>query len=66
MSPHATLREFLDTAASLSPTAIKPFAELTTIAEVAFYSTHRPDEDIATRAEQLAAIVEKELHSGTS
>lgn len=67
MATHTTLREFLKTATPRLPTAIKSFAELTTIAEVALYSARRLDEDIATRAEQLAATIKKELHnSGTA
>ncbi len=63
MTAHTTLREFLKTATPRLPTAIKPFTELTTIAEVALYSVHRPDEDIATRANQLASTIKEELHS---
>lgn len=63
-APHTTLRELLKTATPLVPIAIKPFAELTTMAEVALYSAHRLDEAIATRAEQLAATIKEELHSG--
>lgn len=67
MATHTTFREFLKTATPRLPTAIKSFAELTTIAEVALYSAHRLDEDIATRAEQLAATLKKELYnSGTA
>ena len=66
MAPHATLREFLKAATSQLPTAIKPFTELTTIAEITLYSAHELDEDIAARAEQLTAIIKEELHSGTS
>lgn len=63
MTAHVTLREFLKTTTPWLPTAIKPFSELTTIAEVALYSAHRLDEDIAIRAEQLATTVKEELHS---
>ena len=63
MAAHTTFREFLKTATPRLPTAIKPFTELTTIAEVALYSAHKLDEDIATRAEQLATIIKEELHS---
>jgi hypothetical protein len=66
MAPHTTLREFLKAATSQLPTAIKPFTELTTIAEIALYSAHGLDEDTATRAEQLALIIKEELHSGAS
>ena len=63
MAAHTTLREFLKTATPRLPTAIKPFTELTTIAEVALYSARKLDEDIATRAEQLATTIKEELHS---
>jgi len=63
MAAHTTLREFLKTATPRLPTSIKPFTELTTIAEVALYSARKLDEDIATRAEQLAATIKEELHS---
>lgn len=67
MAPHTTLREFLKTATPRLPTAIKPFTELTTIIEIALYSAHRLDEDIANKAEQLATTVKEELHnSGTA
>jgi len=64
MAPHITLREFLKAATLRLPTAIKLFAKLTTIAEVALYSAHRPDKNIATKAEKLAATIKEELHSG--
>ena len=67
MAPHTTLREFLKTATPRLPTAIKPFTELTTIIEIALYSTHRLDEDIANKAKQLATTIKEELHnSGTA
>ena len=66
MVQHVTLREFLNTVSSQLPAASKPFTELTTIAETALYSTHRLDEEIATRAEQLAVAIKEELHSGTA
>ena len=62
MAAHITLREFLKTATLRLPTAIKPFTELTAIAEVTLYSARGLDEDTATRAEQLAAIIKEELH----
>jgi len=65
MSPHTTLREFLQTAIPRLATAVKPLTELTAIAEVALYSSHRLNEDIATRAEQLAATIKEELYNGT-
>ena len=66
MAPHTTLRELLNAAISQLPAAIKPFTELTTIAEIALYSAHRLDENTATRAEQLAAITKEGLYSGTA
>jgi len=66
MAPHITLREFLNATISRLPAATKPFTELTTIAEIALYSAHRLDEDTAAGAEQLAAIIKEELHSGTA
>ena len=63
MAAHTTLREFLKTVTPRLSTAIKPFTKLTTIAEVAFYSAHKLDEDIATRAEHLATTIKEELHS---
>ncbi len=66
MMPHITLREFLNAATPQLPRAIKPFTELTTIAERALYSAHRLGEDTAARAEQLAANIKKELHNGAA
>jgi hypothetical protein len=66
MLPHTSLREFVNAATPQLPTAIKPFTELTTIAEIALYSAHRLDEDTATRAEQLATTITEELRSGTA
>lgn len=66
MAPHITLREFLKMVTPLLPTASTPFAELTTIAEVALYSVRKLDESIAARAEQLAATIKEELHRGTT
>jgi hypothetical protein len=66
MAPHTSLREFVNAATPQLPTAIKPFTELTTIAEIALYSAHRLDEDTATRAEQLATTITEELRSGTA
>ena len=62
MAPHITLREFLNTATPWLPAAIKPFAELTLVAEIALYSAYKLDEDMATKAEQLATIIKEELH----
>jgi len=66
MVPNTTLREFLDATTPQLLTAIKPFVELTLIAEDALYSTHRLDESIAARAEQLAAIIKEELYGGVA
>ena len=66
MAPHTTLREFLKIATPKIPTAARPFTELTTMTEIALYSTHELDEDTATGAEQLAATIREELQSGTS
>ncbi len=66
MAPQTTLREFLNAAASQLPTAIKPFVELTLVAENALYSTHKLDEDTAAKAERLAAIIKEELYSGAA
>ena len=66
MTPHTTLREFLKAATPQLTTAIKPFAELTAIAEMALYSSHKLDENTAARAELLAGIIKEELHSGTA
>jgi len=65
MSPDITLREFLKIASLPSPTATNRFAELTAIAESALYSAYRPRKDTAARAEELAANIKEELHSGT-
>ncbi len=66
MAPHTTLREFLNTITPRLPAAIKPFAELTIVAENALYSAHKLDPNSAARAEQLTAIIREELHSGAS
>ena len=66
MATHITLREFLNIVSPHLPAAIKPFTELTTIAEIALYSAHRLDEDIAIRAEQLTITIKEELYSGTA
>ncbi len=64
--PHTTLREFLNATSPRLATATQPFTELTLMAELALYSPHPLDEDDASRAEQLAARVRKELPDGTS
>jgi len=66
MEAHSTLREFLKTVTPRLSTAIKPFTELTTIAEVAFYSAHKLDKDLVARAEHLATTIKEELHSETA
>jgi len=63
MSPHSTLREYLQATTPLLSTAVKAFAELTAIAEVALYSAHRLRKDMASKAEQLTAIITEELNS---
>ena len=66
MAPHATLREFVNAVSPLLSTAIKPFTELTVIVENVLYSSHKLDENTAAKAEQLAAIIKEELHSGAA
>ena len=66
MTAHTTLREFLTIATPRLPTAAKSFSELTSIAEVALYSTHKLEEDMASRAEKLAAATREELHGETA
>jgi len=66
IAPHTTLREFLNTAATQLPTALKPFTELTLTAENALYSDRELDESTATKAEQLAAIIKEELYRGAA
>ena len=66
MAPHTTLREFLNTAAPQLPAAIKPFVELTLIAENTFYSAHKFEESTAARAEQLVVIIKEELYGGAA
>jgi len=66
MAPHTTLREFLNAITPHLLTAIKPFTELTIVAEIALYSAHKLGEDTAARAEQLAVNIKKELHNGAA
>ena len=66
MAPHNTLREFLTTIAPRLPNIITPFTELTTMAEIALYSAHSPDEAAARRAVQLAESIKQELYRGTA
>jgi hypothetical protein len=61
LTAHTTLREFLTATIPQLPGDFVSFADLTTIAEVALYSAHRLDEDIASRAERLAATIKEEL-----
>ena len=63
MSPHITLREYLQAVTPLLATAVSAFTELTAIAEVALYSAHRLEGNTAGKAEQLTAIITEELHS---
>jgi hypothetical protein len=67
LTPNTTLREFLDTTTFQLPTAvIKPFTELTLIAEDVLYSAHKPDENTLVSAEQLASIIKEEIYGGAS
>jgi hypothetical protein len=65
MSPDITLREFLKIVRLPSPAANERFTELTAITESTLYSAYSPRKDTAARAEELAANIEEELHSGT-
>jgi len=58
-APHNTLREFLTSISSMPPAISKPFVELTALAEIALYFTHKVDESMASRAEQLAATIKQ-------
>jgi len=64
--PHTTFREYVSTTSPLLPTAIKPFMELTAIAENALYSSHKLDETTVAKAEQLAGTIKEELHNGAA
>jgi len=66
MSPHITLREFLKMTSLLAPSALNRFAELTDIAEITLYSNTNPHENTATRAEELAASINRESCHETS
>ena len=66
MAPYTTLREFLDTATRQLPVVVKHFTELTLIVESALYSNQKLNESTAVKAEQLAAIIKKELRNGTA
>ena len=61
MEPHITLREFLKTSTPCLPGAIKPFTELTVMAEIALYSMHDLTPTAAARAERIAATIKEEL-----
>ena len=65
MAPDSTLREFLTIARMPSPPARERFAELTAITESTLYSVQSPQQETATRAEELATNIKEELHSGT-
>ena len=58
-APHSTLREFLTSVSSMPPAISKPFVELTALAEIALYFTHKVDESMAIRAEQLADTIKQ-------
>jgi hypothetical protein len=65
-APSDTLREYLALTSDSMKTINGNFAELTGIAEIALYSkVIQPDAD-ATRAEQLAASIQKELADGAA
>ena len=66
MAPNITLREFLKMTTLLAPTNTGPFAELTFLTETTLYANYNPNEEAATKAEQLATDIKKELHRGTS
>ncbi len=61
LAPQTTLREFLGAATPFLAAALGAFNELTTMAEVAMYSSHQPDRDTAARAEGLANAIKEEL-----
>ncbi|MFH1169227.1 MAG: hypothetical protein V1691_00895 [Chloroflexota bacterium] len=65
MAPHNTLREFLSIISPRLPGAGRLFAELTAMAEIALYSAISPG-DTATRAEQIATAISRELGNGTA
>jgi hypothetical protein len=67
LTSNTTLREFLNTTTFRVPTAvIKPFTELTLIAEDVLYSARKPDENTLASAEQLASIIKEEIYGGAS
>ena len=63
MAAQVTLREFLKTTVLRIPAAAKSFSELTSLAEIVLYSAHTPEDDMTTRAENLAAAIEEALDS---
>ncbi len=63
MTAQVTLREFLKTTALRIPAAARPFAELTSLAEIVLYSARTPEDDVATRAVNLAAEIKEALDS---
>ena len=67
MAPQTTLREFHKVTTRVVPPAVAAsFNELTTMAEVAMYSSHKLDWDAVARAEKLAGGIRKELNRGTA
>lgn len=62
MTPQITLREFATAVTPRLAEAGKAFIELTDIAEIVLYSALPLETRIQTRADQLAATIEKELH----
>ncbi len=63
MTAQITLREFLKTTALRISAAAKPFAELTALAEIVLYSAHTPEDDMTTKAANLAAEIKEALDS---
>ena len=61
LAPQTTLREFLGAATPFLAAALGAFNELTTLAEVAMYSSHQPDPNTAARADRLANAIKEEL-----
>ncbi len=65
-APYLTLREFLGVVTPSASGVVKQFHELTTIAEMALYSGHTLNEDLAERAEGLADIIKEGKYRGAS
>ncbi len=59
IAPQTTLREYLKNVAPLLRIASGPFAELTTLTEIALYSNHELDENMASQVERLAATIKQ-------